>query len=101
MLSLGDIEEFPGLDPIPAYPIQIDQTTNEVKINITPKNKQKGNDVIKPLCKSDDANEDIVLIIGSGHIYLSISQNLSFFLSSKVFLNDSFTRIFLRFNTTH
>lgn len=75
-LLAGDIEEFPGLDPIPAYSTQIDQITHEVKINMTAKNKLKGNGFIKPLCKSDDANEDIVVIIGSGYIYVLNQFNI-------------------------
>lgn len=72
----GDIEEFPGIDPIPAYATQIDQTTNEIKINLTANNKQKGNSFTKPLSKSDDANENIVVIIGSGAAGHSCAETL-------------------------
>ena len=83
----GDIEEFPGIDPIPAYATQIDQTTNEIKINLTANNKQKGNSFTKPLSKSDDANENIVVIIGSGalrlksirSIFKSLKRSLGFY----------------------
>ena len=64
----GDIEEFPALNPIPTYRAKIDQITNEVKITLSSQ-LMKQNNIFRPLCKSDDSNQDIVVIIGSGKNY--------------------------------
>lgn len=69
--TLGDIEEFPGLDPIPVYPVKVDPTTGEVEVTIK-KNQMlsKNHGIQKPLCKASAENKEIVVIIGSGnHFY--------------------------------
>lgn len=64
---IGDIEEFPALDPIPIYPVRVDSNTNEIKVRISHGKLLNGNHgVSKPLGKADDGNSEIVVVIGSG-----------------------------------
>lgn len=63
---VGDIEEFPALNPVPVYPVRIDTKTDEVKVRISSKT-HVGGQVLKPLCKAKEKNTDTVIIIGSGN----------------------------------
>lgn len=65
---LGDIEEFPALDPIPVYPVRVDPATNEVKVKISASKNLNARSGVKPLSKATEGNEELVLIIGSGKI---------------------------------
>lgn len=67
-VKLGDIEEFPALDPIPVYPVNIDPNTNEVKVTIKANNGTNNQVTQKPLCKASQDSNEIVLIIGSGNL---------------------------------
>ena len=64
-LLAGDIEEFPALDPIPSFPVTVDGTTNEVKLTIS-KDFLSNKSTSKMLCKRDENNDNVVVIIGSG-----------------------------------
>lgn len=67
MWGIGDIEEFPALDPLPVYPVNVDPTTNEVKISIKSSNiLSKNQGIVRPLCKASEDNNESVVIIGSG-----------------------------------
>ncbi len=83
---LGDIEEFPALDPIPVYPVNVDPTTDEVKITIKSTNiLSKNQGRIKTLCKASEDSSEVVVIIGSGSvlIYLLIRYD-----RKMVFIDD-------------
>lgn len=68
---LGDIEEFPALDPIPVYPVNVDPTTDEVKITIKSTNiLSKNQGRIKTLCKASEDSSEVVVIIGSGSVLI-------------------------------
>lgn len=87
---IGDIEEFPALDPIPIYPVRVDPHTNEIKVRISP-NKLNGNHgVSKPLSKAVKGNIEVVVIIGSGNSTIS-------FLTFKL-LRYSVIELFLQLN---
>nr|CAH0112337.1 unnamed protein product [Daphnia galeata] len=72
----GDIEEFPALDPIPVYPVNIDPNTNEVKVTIKANNGTNNQVTQKPLCKASQDSNEIVLIIGSGAAGHSCAETL-------------------------
>lgn len=72
-MILGDIEEFPALDPIPVYPVNVDPTTDEVKITIKSTNiLSKNQGRIKTLCKASEDSSEVVVIIGSGKSSLQV-----------------------------
>ena len=64
-VKLGDIEEFPALDPIPVYAVNVDPNTNEVKVKIN--NKMNNEATLKTLSKTSEDSNEIVVIIGSGN----------------------------------
>lgn len=66
MITIGDIEEFPALDPIPVYPVDIDPITNEVKVSIKKNSQHSSPGTMKTLCKASEDNNEVVVIIGSG-----------------------------------
>ncbi|XP_046442714.1 apoptosis-inducing factor 3-like isoform X2 [Daphnia pulex] len=70
----GDIEEFPALDPIPVYTVNVDPNTNEVKVKIN--NKTSNESTHKPLCKTSKDSNEVVLIIGSGAAGHSCAETL-------------------------
>lgn len=72
MITLGDIEEFPALDPIPVYPVNIDPTTNEVKVTLRNNSHLSSQNATKTLCKASEDNSEIVVIIGSGRSLVNI-----------------------------
>lgn len=68
-ITKGDIEEYPALDPVPVYPINIDPVTDEVKITISARvfATMNHHSNQKPLCKASESSNEVVLIIGSGN----------------------------------
>ncbi|KAI9561897.1 hypothetical protein GHT06_012859 [Daphnia sinensis] len=72
----GDIEEFPALDPIPVYPVNIDPTTNEVKVTLKNNSHLNNQGATKKLCKASEDNSEIVVIIGSGAAGHSCAETL-------------------------
>lgn len=65
--SIGDIEEFPALDPIPVYPVRVDSSTDEIKVKISAdKVLNAHHGVTKPLGKAAEGNSESVVIVGSG-----------------------------------
>ena len=57
------------MDPIPTYPVRVDPVTCEVKVKISPnKMLHEFHGVTKPLCKADEGNNEVVVIVGSGKI---------------------------------
>lgn len=72
----GDIEEFPALDPIPVYPVNIDPTTNEVKVTLRNNSHLSSQNATKTLCKASEDNSEYVVIIGSGAAGHSCAETL-------------------------
>jgi hypothetical protein len=68
--KLGDIEEFPALDPIPVYPVNVDPDTDEVKVTIRTNSGSNNQGCQKTLCRTSEDSTEIVVIIGSGSLFV-------------------------------
>lgn len=65
----GDIEDFPGLDSLPCYQVQVEGADVRVRARRGDLEKNKR---VRTMAKRDQNNNKTVLIVGGGGLFLSV-----------------------------
>ncbi|XP_067014967.2 apoptosis-inducing factor 3 isoform X2 [Anabrus simplex] len=73
-LATGDIEEFPGLDGIPCFKVEV-QKNGDVKVKARRKDLGVAK-VVKPMVSRDKNNNTTFVIVGGGPAALSCAETL-------------------------
>lgn len=64
---LGDIEDFPGLDSIPCYQVNVEEA-GQVRVRARRGDLEK-NKRVRPMAKRDPTNTKTILVVGGGMYY--------------------------------
>lgn len=73
-IKTGDIEDYPGLDSLPCYKVNVDDSGL-----VHVKAKRKDLDInrrVKDMCKHDESNETTVVIVGGGPGGVTCAESL-------------------------
>lgn len=72
-IKTGDIEDFPGLDSIPTFEVEVSDGKVKVKANKAILSQTKRQ---KSMCKADDQTKKSVLIVGGGPASVTCAETL-------------------------
>ncbi|XP_076681284.1 apoptosis-inducing factor 3 isoform X2 [Andrena cerasifolii] len=73
-IKTGDIEDYPGLDSLPCYKVNVDETG---LVHVKAKRKDLDlNRRVKDMCKHDENNETKAVIIGGGPAAATCAESL-------------------------